>query len=230
MTEPFTLSDGTEISLPLVADDALACFGTFLADRRALPELPGPLRPVALGAKTACVVMVADYRRMSIGPYHEMVVMAPVVYRGGGRPPTRRGVFVHEIAVTSEVSRLTGREVWGFPKYMAEININEEGPGIRVTVKSERSSFELSIPRWGLPVPASAPLPVFTELGGKLLLSYIKMRGMMRLSAPYTAKLISTGETSTLSFLGASSRAIASAFMKVSNATLGAPAFEEKIQ
>lgn len=229
MTNTFTLSNGNEVSLPLVCDDALTCFMVFTAALKSLPELPTALAPLSVGGRTLCVLLVADYRRMSIGPYREMVVMSPVRYRGGGRPPIRRGVFVHEIAVTSEISRMVGREVWGFPKYVADIGFSEVGMRIGVTMKSDASAFNLRMPRWGPPLPAGAPLPVFTVRAGKLLLSYIKMKGLFVLAPPLLARIDSISAGSSLSFLGGSARSAVSGFMKVSKATLGGSEFQEDL-
>jgi len=229
MTELFKLSDGNEVSLPLVCDEALACFMAFPARVNSLPQLPGGLKPLAVGGRTICALLLADYRSMSIGPYREMVMMAPVRYKGGARPPVTRGVFVHEIAVTSEVSRLTGMEVWGFPKYLADITVDQGPGGIKIKMESHKSAFEASLPGWGIPVPAKAPLPVFTVKEGKLLLSYIKMKGLMYLAPPATAKIKMSSGQSTLSFLGESKRAVASGFMKVKKATLGEAVFEDDL-
>jgi hypothetical protein len=226
MTELFKLSDGNEVSLPLVCDEALACFLAFPARVDSLPRLPGVLKHLGVGGRTICALLIADYRSMSIGPYREMVVMAPVKYKGEARPPVTRGVFVHEIAVTSEVSRLTGIEVWGFPKYLADINIDQKPGGINVKMQSLKTAFRASLPGWGIPLPASAPLPVFTVRESRLLLSYIKMKGLMHLSPPAAAKISVESGDSALSFLGGSKRAFASGFMKVKRATLGSAVFE----
>ncbi len=229
MNESVTLSDGSEVSLPLLTDDALVCFAGFMAKAGSLPVPPGPLSALSLAGRTPCVLMVADYRSMSIGPYREMVVMSPVRYLGKGGPPISRGVFVHEIAVTSEISMLTGREVWGFPKYLADIRLDDSSGGIKAEMRSERSAFELSLPGRGLPLPASAPLPVFTVKDGRLLLSYIRMKGVLYLSVPMTARLELKSDTSSLAFLGGSARAGISGFMRVTKAALAGAVFEEKL-
>jgi hypothetical protein len=230
MTGLVTLSNGSEVSLPLVTDDALACFETFRVNASLLPKLPASLRPLKFPGKTYCVVMIADYRTMSIGPYQEMVVMSPVIYRGEARPPARTGFFVHEIAVTSEVSRLTGKEVWGFPKYLADIRFENTTGKIKASMKGPDTAFEISLPRWGLPLPAVAPLPIFTVKGGNLLLSYIKMKGILFLCPPGMARISLHTESSTLAVLGKSARALVSGFMKVSRATLAGPVFEQRLE
>ena len=66
------------------------------------------------------VVSFLQYNWTTFGPYNEAVLALMVEHRG--RPMT----YVLQIAVTSEPPMLGGREIWGFPKKMAQIEFGHE--------------------------------------------------------------------------------------------------------
>lgn len=97
----------------------------------------GPVPGRALMALAFC-----RYEDTDLGPYHEVAVSF-VVRRhdapSGGAPATRVselatgavGVYIHRLPVDQEFSCAAGREIWGFPKWVASIDIDEPPPGTR---------------------------------------------------------------------------------------------------
>ncbi|MHB1503741.1 MAG: acetoacetate decarboxylase family protein [Acidimicrobiales bacterium] len=83
-----------------------------------LPERPAELPPSLEGRPGGLgVVVFADYPESTIGPYREVVVLVPGVFNG------EDVAFCPRIYVTTDVALCQGREIWGFPKKMADIEV-----------------------------------------------------------------------------------------------------------
>ena len=61
-----------------------------------------------------------QYNWTTFGPYNEAVLSLMVEHRG------RPMAYVLQIAVTSEPPMLGGREIWGFPKKLADIQFRDD--------------------------------------------------------------------------------------------------------
>ena len=94
----------------------------------------GPLPGKALVALAVC-----RYDDTDLDPYHE-VAMSFVV-RPHDAPPVGSGlerlkefgsgaigVYIHRLPVDQEFSCAAGRDIWGFPKWVATIDIDEASP------------------------------------------------------------------------------------------------------
>ena len=66
------------------------------------------------------VLSFYDYPWTTFGPYHEAILSVLVEHQG--RPMT----YIMHIAVTTEPPMLAGREIWGFPKKLAQISFEQE--------------------------------------------------------------------------------------------------------
>lgn len=84
--------------------------------------LPSGLdRPVS----RTCTVVFAEYPDTTIGPYREVLVLTAASWHGVD------GVFCPLIYVDSDAALCAGREVWGFPKKLADIELSEDGGRVR---------------------------------------------------------------------------------------------------
>jgi hypothetical protein len=98
-------------------------------------EVTGPLPGRALVALAVC-----RYDDTDLDPYHEVAVSF-VVRRhdapaGGGTVQRMRefatgdiGAYIHRLPVDQEFTCAAGRDVWGFPKWVTTIDIDEPGAG-----------------------------------------------------------------------------------------------------
>jgi len=68
-------------------------------------------------------VLFADYPESSIGPYREVLVLVPVTLDAPPAGVPEAGWFCPLIYVTTDTALAQGRELWGFPKKMATIEI-----------------------------------------------------------------------------------------------------------
>lgn len=150
-----TLSTGDEVELPLSVECSMAG-GLFPASYDGLRErLPSDrLSPVRIAPRTGVVALVAiDYHRTDVGPYEEFGVIVPVAEAGSRERAVSSGSSVRDalsrlsdlsvggyvtyLPVTTEASVALGREIWGYPKEVADIEIREVGGGRRATVSRD---------------------------------------------------------------------------------------------
>jgi len=130
---------GHHFKIPILYRDASSVTAIFPARakvaQRMLPHRE--LRPTLLGPGVASVaVTFFEYRDTDIGPYNEMAVSIPCVY--GQRPvplwtvarQMRRrtlSAYVLQLPVTTEIARVGGVELYGFPKIVAPVDYATEG-------------------------------------------------------------------------------------------------------
>ena len=83
----------------------------------ALQALPAPL---ALPEPATAVLSFYEYPWTTFGAYNEAILSLLVEHKG--RPMS----YIMHIAVTTEPPMLAGREIWGFPKKLAQIEFKRE--------------------------------------------------------------------------------------------------------
>jgi hypothetical protein len=143
------LVQGRPVALPVEVRDATALSAMFLvptaAARRLLPH--AHLHPLEIWPGRAILVLAAvEYRDNDLGTYNEFAVNlfvhhGPRSLRAGfGLWQAFRartlGVYIHWLPVTTSFSRDAGRDIWGFPKTIAEITFRDVG-GQRQCVVTE---------------------------------------------------------------------------------------------
>ena len=64
-------------------------------------------------------LIILEYPETSIGPYNEAVLLLSCTYQN------MPGNFVYSIYVDDDVALAAGREIWGIPKKIAEINLSK---------------------------------------------------------------------------------------------------------
>ncbi|MBC7248286.1 MAG: acetoacetate decarboxylase family protein [Actinobacteria bacterium] len=130
---------GGTCAVPIIYRDVFAAAGIFAAPT---PQLRGLLPTSKLvpaevfPGKGLLAVMAFDYRDTSIGPYRELAVAVPVRYRPRLNPPLlpamRMAVsfsyeaFVWQLPVTTETALHAGIDIWGYPKFLADITFDED--------------------------------------------------------------------------------------------------------
>lgn len=131
---------GERAWMPIFYRDAGALTALFPARlsalRRALPDrrfVPARLAP-GVGA---LAITAFEYRDSDVGAYNELAVsivlnepwvLTNLPGRALGRSvrAARFDAFILHLPVTTEIAREGGREFWNFPKFVAEIEIDEE--------------------------------------------------------------------------------------------------------
>lgn len=147
-------------------------------------------------------VELADGTTRMLTPYGEIGVNALV-----SRRPTRvRGLgflqaalgsahgFVLELPVTTAEARDAGRQIWGLPKFVADMDFFEE-PGRRaVELREEDAHIATFEVRAGGPVTADhAPLTTYSVLHGRLVETVIRFEGHRQAALGSSAGRITLG-------------------------------------
>lgn len=141
---------GGTCGVPILYRDVFAISGVFVAPTLALEKhLPtAKLVPVELlPGKSLLGFLAADYRDTSIGPYREFIIMIPARYRPRINPPLVPAlrmslslsfeVFIWQLPLTSEEGLHAGIDVWGFPKFIADIDFSEDEGSVSCSLSEE---------------------------------------------------------------------------------------------
>ena len=121
------------VKVPIFYQDTTSMNAVFTASTERVAELlpDRDLHPVEL-RRGRCLLSVAafEYRRSGLGPYNEVAIAAPVTF---GRRAVRvleavaavvRHAFtlhILQLPVTTELGRAGGVELYGYPKFLADI-------------------------------------------------------------------------------------------------------------
>jgi hypothetical protein len=128
------LSDGTECPLPIRYFDVQCLVATFLTDMEPAAELLGGTGLLAVAqedGKAVVLLYCIEYRTTDIGPYNE--VGLTVVARAPGDPVP--GIYVVNLPVTTALANRAGREIWGYNKFVAAIDIKRDGKKFSTTLR-----------------------------------------------------------------------------------------------
>lgn len=145
-----TLSTGETIELPVSLDATMTAV-VLPADReRVAALLPAGLSPTRAGRGTAPVGLLSvEYHDVGDGalePYDEFaVIVGATPGAPSGIPylsPLRRNDgYVWYMPVTREPARAFGAEIWGYPKVVADIDIEDSKGRRRTTVTIDGDRF-----------------------------------------------------------------------------------------
>ncbi|HEX6492709.1 MAG TPA: acetoacetate decarboxylase family protein [Candidatus Dormibacteraeota bacterium] len=171
--------DGVAIPLDIHRADLFVAYFPARLDAVA-PLIPAGLHPADFGEnRTAIAIGGINYLETAIGPYGEVGVMVPCT-EGPPAPGVETtplatfvpgfGYYVLQLPVTTALSVRVGRGVWGFPKFLADIEF-ERVPGYqRVRLARGGSTIlTLRVPQLGVPVRDLRPWVFYTVLGTELL-------------------------------------------------------------
>ena len=133
---------GRAAKLPVFYFDNTAFTANFSAPTSRLRRLlPHPdLRPIELYPGTGLVAVTCfEYRRTDIDPYNELSIAVMATVRGLNLPglslltQAARRVFhayVWKLPVTTEIARVGGVDLYGYPKFLAGIDFERPAGGI----------------------------------------------------------------------------------------------------
>jgi hypothetical protein len=88
---------------------------------------------------------VVDYRDTDLDTYHELAIaflVRPHDVVGGSAVDRMRefatgkiGVYIHQLPVTQAFTNEAGQTIWGYPKFLSEIDIDTEGEELVTTLR-----------------------------------------------------------------------------------------------
>jgi acetoacetate decarboxylase len=178
------LSDGTEVPLPIRFFDAQCLLATFVTDpQRASLLLEGTGLVVAPQENGRAMTMVAcfAYRSTDIGPYNE-VCLGVWALAPGDRIPA---LYVSDLPVTTTLAHRAGREIWGYNKFVAPIDVQGYGKTFSTTLCDPDNALILTLEgarTASIPTPP-ADVPTFSMLGGRAIRTVIRPMTPFQLSS-----------------------------------------------
>lgn len=170
------LSDGTRVALPIRYIDNRCLAATFLTDyERAVQVLEGTrLQAVPQEDGKAVVVYLCwEYRQTDIGPYNEVAVTVLALAPDDPIP----AIYVADLPVTTEVANRAGRELWGYNKFVTDIQVKGDGKRFSTIVYDPQheliSSLE-GIRGVSVPVPPT-DLYSFSVLDSQIIKTFVQI-------------------------------------------------------
>ena len=164
MTQSFEIQ-GRTVTLPVEVRRARTWAAQFLVDAEPVSLLlPPGLSAVKVAGRAMAIIAVARYEDGDLDRYNEVGVAFLV------RAAARKGigVYIHHLPVTQEFTLEAGRTIWGYPKFMAEIDIVEHPGGARVLLASDGEEIlQLDLRHGWVSMPSRA-IPTYTYTDGVL--------------------------------------------------------------
>ena len=202
----WVLSNGAECFLPIRYFDVQCLVATFLtAPDRASELLAGSSLQVVLQEDGRAVVDLycIEYRKTDIGPYNEVGLTVRATAPGD---PIAASYVAH-LPVTTEIANQAGREIWGYNKFVAAIDVKSEGKTFSTVLRD--SDHEVIGALEGtrvasIPAPA-ADILTFSLHHGRLIKTAIRV---------LTPSLASSGDSFTFK-VGASRHPMTSSLRTV---------------
>jgi acetoacetate decarboxylase len=197
------------LSLPLrYSDNSCAASvhpAAYDAVAAALPA--GPLRPVRwVDGRALLSVAAFRYRAVTtaddppglLAPYGEISLGVVVTLGRAPRllPLVRRlSLFVLHLPVTTAEARDAGSALWGFPKFVADMDFAEERTARRVTLAEGGSTvLDLTVRGRGPVLTDRRPAVMYTERDGQLLRTVVPMAGRLRIGVGAAAGRLELGD------------------------------------
>jgi len=170
------LSDGTECPLPIRYFDVQCLVATFLTDLDRAAELLKGTSLLAVSqedGKAAVVLYCIEYRITDIGPYNEVGLTVLAAAPGDPIPAN----YVVNLPVTTAVSNRAGREIWGYNKFVAAIDVKSEGKKFSTILRDTENVLVGALEGSrgaSIPTPPSDIL-TFTLLNGRVIKTVIRV-------------------------------------------------------
>jgi hypothetical protein len=155
------------------------------------------LRPaLTIGGRALAGIAHYEYRQTGVGSYNEVGLALPVLPEGAPAPRNpiqalygsvderHLGFYVLDLPVTTPLANAGGRELWGYPKFVAPIPFRLDRKSFESSVidpEGDGDIFTLSgrlLP--SLPAPPMS-LVLYSHHQGNLLRTTVNVRGRMNL-------------------------------------------------
>jgi hypothetical protein len=137
------------------------------------------LKPVEVKSGLTILSIVAfEYKKIrGLKPYNEFGTFVPVNYRRNDGSMDDPGAYCLYLPVTSEKARWEGVNMYGFPKFVADIEFSHRGHSSTDIVQHDgKNIVELSVRKRKAKIVASR-LFCYTYKNGSILKTLIEMEG-----------------------------------------------------
>jgi len=220
--EPLQLSETVrkDYLFPTFYGDVTCAQAIFLCPyERAAAMMPHPkMKPVSLGGGRAAVAFACyEYKKvLGVAPYNEIAMTIPILVNPWVNIPLlplvtpwfkNFGYCVFSMPVTSLENQIRGVKIWGLPKVVQQIDLEESGGDCTTTAFEESGEeyFRLRVPSGGAPADFDVKSNLYTVREGKLeqsetnfkaTFTVTKFNGMLLGKSPTPAKpYLTLGDT-----------------------------------
>jgi hypothetical protein len=201
-----------DVDLPIPYFDVSTVLAFFLVDREAAEaklSSTGLQLALTVGGRALVAIAHYEYRRTGVGTYNEVGVALPVLPDDAPTPRNliqalygsvderHLGFHILDLPVTTPAANAAGRELWGYPKFVAPIPFHLDAKSFESSVTDPDGNgdiFTLSgrlLP--SLPAPAMS-LVLYSHHQGDLLRTAVNVRGRVKLR-PGRSLTLSVGES-----------------------------------
>ena len=196
------------IDVPILYYDVTNVVVLFEASRQGVDELlEGTGLRAGIADEDSAMVGLSffEYRDTSVGSYNEVGTAIFAVRRDESPPklgiaemlrsPRRRrlGAYVVDLPVTTELARVGGSEIWGYPKFVTDIPFEHHKRTVHSCVMDPEEDAEIcrlsGTAGPGVPSPPMS-LVTYTHLDGELLRTCVDVRGMCFSHTPGSMRLV----------------------------------------
>jgi len=138
------------------------------------------LKPVRILPGRGIVGLVAlEYITNDIGPYGEFAVCVPSTCKHQGK--TYAGIYIHRLPVTTDLACAAGRHVWGFPKFVCDMDI-VNGPLYHDIALSDKKKLMLGfkVKKHGFGISSTKTADAFTIKDKEIIFTSTAMQNTLR--------------------------------------------------
>ena len=169
---------GRTVTIPVEVRKARSWFASFAVPARAVAAIVAPagLAPATLpGGRAMLSLAFVRYDDGDLDPYREIAVAFLVT---DPEQPKNKGAYIHRLPVDQEFTCAAGRDIWGFPKFVTPIEINQELHADRAVLTVDGRMAITITQRRGLPAPMrSTAVDAFSFRDGVLRRTSWELRG-----------------------------------------------------
>lgn len=182
---------------PTFYGDVVCAMAVFMCSyEKAAALMPHPLvKPVRMPRGRALVAFSCyEYRKvLGVAPYNEIAMTIPIMIDPGINVPVlpmvldvfaNFGYYVFSMPVTSLENQIRGHKIWGLPKVVQQIDI-EEARGLVTTRAYEESGepyFELTVPTGGKPQLFDVSSNLYSRKGDAFLQSETNFKAVFNVT------------------------------------------------
>src|SRR3954467_8650367 len=156
---------GQTVTMPVEVRDATTATVIYDVDidaARALAPAGFEIVESAPG-KAQMAIALGGYRDNDLGPYHEIGTILFVRPVGSGPD----GTFITHLPVDQEFTCVAGNEIWGYPKSVERIDVDQTDTSTRWTLTmGGELVLDLTLPRGGDDEMPMLPMTSYTLLRG----------------------------------------------------------------
>lgn len=156
------LVDGQRVTMPVEVRAARQAAATFAVRHAAAQQVVDHtgLRATRRGRFAIASLALVDYTDNDLGAYKELALAILVDDPTGRAAKGSVSTLIHRLPVTEEFTCLAGQGIWGFPKWIADMDIAFDDRGASCVLRHDGSEVvRITMRRGRVPLPRR-PMPM----------------------------------------------------------------------